>query len=148
MTDHEFAAFLAREREEYAADVARANSIPLEVAMAQAGEQMAEALPDGMATPGHRLLTVLDGDRPVGQLWIGPHPRRANTAYIYDITLDEPERGKGFGRDAMRAAEELAKVDGLTAIGLNVFGFNERAQGLYTSLGYKVASTQMLKQLD
>jgi RimJ/RimL family protein N-acetyltransferase len=148
MTDDEFAVFLLRQREEYAADVAQSASIPLEAALAQADEQMAEFLPEGMATPGHRMLTVVDGDRPIGQLWIGPHPRRADTGYVYEIRIDEAERGKGFGHDAMLAAEDLVRAGGVTAIGLNVFGFNERAQRLYASLGYDVVSTQMLKQLD
>ncbi len=147
MTDDEFAAFLLREREEYAADVAQANAMPLDAALAQADEQLAGFLPEGTRTPGHRLLVVLDGDRPIGQLWTGPHPRRDDSAYVYEIVIDESERGKGYGRDAMLAAEELAKADGWTSIGLNVFGFNERAQRLYSSLGYEVASIQMLKQL-
>ncbi|HEY4225050.1 MAG TPA: GNAT family N-acetyltransferase [Pseudolysinimonas sp.] len=145
MTGAEFAAFLVVQREEYAADVAQANAIPLEAALAQADEQMAGFLPDGMRTAGHRLLVVLDGDRPIGQLWIGPHPRRSDHAYVYEIVIDEADRGRGFGRDAMLAAEELARADGALAIGLNVFGFNERARGLYASLGYDVASLQMLK---
>jgi ribosomal protein S18 acetylase RimI-like enzyme len=47
----------------------------------------------------------------------------------------------------MLAAEELAVNDGRSEIGLNVFGFNERAQELYTSLGYRVVSTTMAKEL-
>ena len=47
----------------------------------------------------------------------------------------------------MLAAEELAMHDGRSEIGLNVFGLNERAQQLYTSLGYHVVSTTMAKDL-
>ncbi len=147
MTDDEFAKFLARQRAGYAADVARASSIPVEDALARAEEQMAGLLPEGMRTPGHRLLIVLDGGRPIGTLWVGPHPERSGAAYVYDIFIDEAERGRGFGRTAMLAVEELAKADGSAAIGLNVFGFNQGAQRLYASLGYDVVATQMLKRL-
>ncbi len=146
MTGDEFTAFAARSVQDYATDIARSASIPLDAGWERAETQFAGFLPEGRSTTGHRLLTILDGERAIGSLWIGPHPQRESTAFVYDILIEEAERGRGFGRDAMLAAEDLAKADGSTAIGLNVFGFNERAQRLYASLDYGVVSTQMLKQ--
>ena len=47
----------------------------------------------------------------------------------------------------MLAAEHLVGEAGITEIGLNVFGFNERARRLYDSLGYRVVATQMTKSV-
>jgi hypothetical protein len=38
-------------------------------------------------------------------------------------------------------------AEGCTRVALNVFGWNERAAGLYRSLGYEVDSMQMSKPL-
>jgi GNAT superfamily N-acetyltransferase len=95
------------------------------------------------------LLRILDADgRPVGVLWVAPHPRRPAAGWVYDIEVDEDRRGQGFGRAAMLAAEDVARSEGWTAIGLNVFGRNARARALYESLGYTVDSLQMTKVLD
>jgi ribosomal protein S18 acetylase RimI-like enzyme len=47
----------------------------------------------------------------------------------------------------MLAAEAVCREEGWTAIGLNVFGPNTRARGLYDSLGYEAVSTSMTKPL-
>jgi ribosomal protein S18 acetylase RimI-like enzyme len=48
----------------------------------------------------------------------------------------------------MLLAEELARSHGATTIGLNVFGQNHIARGLYTSLGYREQAVQMRKPLQ
>ena len=64
------------------------------------------------------------------------------------MQIDEARRGEGLGRAAMLAAEQVAREAGWSALGLNVFGHNPRARGLYDSLGYEVAATTMAKPLD
>ena len=93
-------------------------------------------------------MRVLDqGGSDVGVLWIGPHPTRDGAAFVYDVEIDAAWRGQGLGRAAMQAAEALATREGIPAIGLSVFGFNDGARRLYESLGYQVVATQMLKEL-
>lgn len=147
MSPAEFDEFAARSLDDFAADLAQAAGRSLEQARARAVEQFAQLLPNGSQTAGHWFRVILDDDRPVGQLWVGPHPQRPDGAYVYDIVIDEAERGRGFGRAAMLAVDELARQAGLTAIGLNVFGVNDGARRLYASLGYETVSTQMLKRL-
>jgi ribosomal protein S18 acetylase RimI-like enzyme len=133
----------------FAEELAQAASLPLAVAQERAESQFAEMLPDGVATAGMHFMVVLDGAGvEVGILWTGPHPLRANAGYIYDIEIVEHRRGEGLGRAALLAAERRMRDAGLAAVGLNVFGFNHRAQSLYASLGYGVVATQMLKVLD
>jgi ribosomal protein S18 acetylase RimI-like enzyme len=61
--------------------------------------------------------------------------------------IDEEFRGLGHGRQAMLLAEELARSEGASTIGLNVFGHNQVARSLYSSLGFRETSVQMRKDL-
>jgi ribosomal protein S18 acetylase RimI-like enzyme len=149
MAEDRFAAWTAESAREFGDQLARAASLPPELTRRQALTQFAAMMPDGVETAGMSLMLIHDGDgAEVGILWTGPHPQRPDTGYVYDIEIHEDRRGEGLGRAAMLAAERLMSDAGLTAVGLNVFGFNDRAQGLYESLGYGVVSTQMLKLLD
>jgi ribosomal protein S18 acetylase RimI-like enzyme len=73
-------------------------------------------------------------------------PGRAG-AWIYDIEIVRERRGEGYGRRLLRAVEQLAAERGATTIGLNVFGGNAVARGLYESCGFEVSSLQMRKAL-
>jgi ribosomal protein S18 acetylase RimI-like enzyme len=149
MTEGEFEEWLARAIESYAENVARATGRPIEAAHERAHVLAAQLLPDGRDTAGTWLMTIReDSDAAVGALWIGPHPERNDSAYIYDIEIHESRRGEGLGRAAMLAAEELMRDAGIREIGLSVFGFNETAQRLYTSLNYRVVAIQMTKHLE
>lgn len=149
MSDDEFEQWRERAFESYARDVARATGRPIDAARKRAREQGAQLLPEGLNSANTWLLTICDdSDTPVGALWIGRHPEHRDSAYIYDIEVDESRRGEGLGRAAMIAAEELVRGVGLREIGLNVFGFNAAAQRLYASLDYRVVATQMTKRLE
>jgi ribosomal protein S18 acetylase RimI-like enzyme len=132
----------------YAEERAAATGMPPDVSLEKARAQIATLLPDGQATTGMYLLVVVDDtDAEVGILWLGPHPDRPETLYVWDVSIDEQFRGRGFGRAAMLAGEDVARDAGAIAIGLNVFGANTTARRLYDSLGYDVTSQQMLKKL-
>lgn len=66
---------------------------------------------------------------------------------MWDVVIDEDQRGRGLGRQAMLLAEELARQGGATTFGLNVFANNVVARNLYTSLEYEETSVQMRKPL-
>lgn len=149
MSDEEFRAWNDRAVESYAQDTARASGRPFEAARERATAQFTQFLPDGQRTPNTWLMTVCDDNgAAVGRLWVGPHPERSDLAYVFDIEIDESRRGEGLGRAAMIATEQLVRDAGIHEIGLNVFGFNEPAHRLYTSLGYRVVATQMAKPLS
>lgn len=149
MTQDEFARWRRTEIDSYAVELhdsgARAT---LEEARVQAADQLASFLPEGLETDGMHLLQVLDeaGD-PVGDLWLGPHPRRDDAGWVYDVEIRAERRGEGFGRRAMLAAEGICRERGWAEIGLNVFGPNATARALYDSLGYRVVNTNLTKRL-
>ncbi len=107
-------------------------------------------LPDGVATKDHFIYTIQEAERgrAVGVLWLmvnlaSPRP----SGFIFDLEIDEPYRRKGYAREAMLELERLARQMGLRQLGLQVFAHNTGARTLYESLGYGVASLNLLKDL-
>jgi ribosomal protein S18 acetylase RimI-like enzyme len=149
MTAAEYESWSEKSIRSYAQDIADSSGQPFELALERARAEYPVLLPHGLATERTWLLTVIDqAGSPVGALWIGPHPQRPDAAYIYDIEIAEEHRGRGIGRAAMTAAEQVVTEAGISEIGLNVFGFNSTARNLYDSLGYRVVATQMTKTLS
>ncbi len=67
--------------------------------------------------------------------------------WIYDIEVVEDQRGRGYGRALLDAVEREVVARGGDSVGLNVFGANAVAKGLYESAGYEVAAFLMRKRL-
>jgi CubicO group peptidase (beta-lactamase class C family)/ribosomal protein S18 acetylase RimI-like enzyme len=111
----------------------------------------AHLLPQGLHTP--RMLfvrAVLGNGEPVGHAWVGlDHPRGApDTAFLYDILIDQAHRGLGFGTELLAEVEDLVAENRIGALELNVFGHNATAVALYERSGYAVTTQQMRKRLD
>jgi ribosomal protein S18 acetylase RimI-like enzyme len=150
MSQPEFDEFCSRLAREYAADHVRAGNWRSEDAEERATRELEELLPEGLHTPGALLLVAEDAaGEPVGLIWVAieGRPGSGGGAWIYDIEVREPHRGKGYGRALLQAAEREAARRGAPAIGLNVFGANTVARGLYESAGYEVTAQQMRKPL-
>ncbi|HKN96317.1 MAG TPA: GNAT family N-acetyltransferase, partial [Pseudonocardiaceae bacterium] len=119
-----------------------------EQATAHARREWEIYFPDGRPAAGHRHYHVVDGERRVGTLWLGPMPdRRPDREWVYYVEVDESLRGKGYGRGAMELAERDALAHGATELGLNVFGSNTVARGLYEAMGYRATAITMAKPL-
>ncbi len=150
MTDDEYSRWVTTSIAGYAESFVQNATMTAAEAAERSERDFAELLPDGRDTPEQHLWTVTDastGDV-VGSLWINVRDRGiGRAAFVYDIEMDEGQRGKGYGRATMLAGEVAAKDLGATTMGLNVFGFNTTAINLYTSLGYEVTSQNMMKPL-
>ena len=149
--DEELPEFIRSARDGYAQQLeAHAYTSPAEAAET-AEREIADLLPDGRIPEGHHAYVVEDGATgdPVGRLWFAERARGDETvAWIYEISIDENARGRGFGRQAMALLEEEVRRLGFPAIALNVFGGNEPARSLYRSLGYREISVWMSKELE
>jgi RimJ/RimL family protein N-acetyltransferase len=149
--EDEFPAFVAASRAGYAEDVERHGHVPRVEAQRKAAEDMARLFPGDQPAEGQTVLVVEDDEtgEAVGRVWftVRDHLRRTS-AWLYDITIDERVRGRGYGRQAMLLLEEEVRRLGLERLALNVFGGNERARSLYLSLGYTEDSVWMGKELD
>ncbi len=149
MTSSEFETFRARLVRDYAAEHIKAGNWAQAEAETRSAEQTDELLPKGVDTPGMLLLVAETSDgKPVGHVWVALERRPGSPgAWIYAIEIAADQRGKGFGRSLLLAAEQEAARRGEATIGLNVFGPNTVARNLYESAGYEVVSLQMRKQL-
>jgi ribosomal protein S18 acetylase RimI-like enzyme len=148
VTAAEFDAWRARLIPGYAADKVRAGDWSEAEAESNATEQTDNLLPAGAETPGMLLLTAEtpEGEL-VGVVWVALDRDRPGAAWIYDIEVHPEQRGKGYGRALLQAAERYSAQHGATEIGLNVFGPNAVARGLYESSGYEITAINMRKRL-
>jgi ribosomal protein S18 acetylase RimI-like enzyme len=108
-----------------------------------------QTLPGGLDTEHMLLLIGEVDDARVGWIWLAlpGAPGHTSTAWVYNVEVDEAYRGKGYGRAMMLAAERELVQRGVNTLGLNVFGTNGAAIGLYEQLGYQIISQQMSKPL-
>ncbi|WP_460525355.1 GNAT family N-acetyltransferase [Flindersiella endophytica] len=136
MTEAEYPGWLASEIAGFAQENVESGTLPEPAAQARAEEVYASLLPDGLATPDNSLTVLEAAGEPVAQLWLRHHHRH-DRSFVYSVVVDEGQRGKGYGRTIMRLGERLSLSAGDHVLGLNVFGHNTAAVGLYTSLGYK-----------
>lgn len=149
MRPDEYPAFVAASKAGYTHDMVVHGGMPLAAAERKSEEDHAAILPDGLATPGQAIFVVEADGGAVGHLWVAERgtPER-RTLFIYGIEIDETQRGRGYGRQAMLLAEEEARTRGIGRVELNVFGGNDVARGLYRSLDYAETSVQMGKELS
>jgi len=143
MQDEEFEAWLPRLREDYAHDLVRDYGMSIEKARAQAVAEI-----DGHRPAGHSVFVIeVDGES-VGHMWLVERRDAFEpTLSVYDIDVDEPHRGRGYGKAAMVFAEEEARRRGLTRIALRVGARNDAARNLYRSLGFEEHEVAMSKPI-
>jgi ribosomal protein S18 acetylase RimI-like enzyme len=144
LREDEYQAWDAAHRAEYARGLVEHVGMPREQAEAKVERDVPQVLPQGLATPSTWIWAVEDEGRVVGTVFLGV---RDGGAWLYDITVAEGERGKGYGRAAMTALEDEVRALGYDTIGLNVWGGNDVARGLYRSLGWAEESVHMRKRL-
>jgi ribosomal protein S18 acetylase RimI-like enzyme len=152
MLEDEWDAWRASAVREYAVVMQRNKGLALEHALARAERENAALLSGGADTPGHRFFVAEEADsgRRVGHVWFAARELEhgPTVAWLYDIYVEEGDRGQGIGQAMLLLMESEARAAGLHRIELNVFGDNEPAKQLYVSTGYVEISRQMGKDLD
>lgn len=124
-----------------------------EVAAEKARTSTETSFPDGTPAAGQLVYDVVAvtpgvSNEVIGYLWITQIEDGGDAWWVSDIKIDENRRGQGHGRAAMQLAETAAAEHGAVTLGLNVFGYNTVARGLYESLGYETTAVQMRKQVS
>jgi ribosomal protein S18 acetylase RimI-like enzyme len=72
----------------------------------------------------------------------------AATAGIYGFAVDPTRRGQGIGREVLRQVCTGLFDEGCSEVHLEVEVVNERALGLYTSIGFEQRATEDYYALD
>lgn len=148
MDEEQFNAYYALKLHAYANEHVKAGNWHEGEALEKAEKQFKQLLPDGLETRDHNLFVIMHENESIGELWLYvKQSDQYKQAFIYDVELDENQRGKGYGTLTMTALEEYAKSQGISQIGLHVFAHNERALRLYQKMGYETKSYRMSKTI-
>jgi len=107
----------------------------LEVGFGHATPGLAEQL----ASAKERTLLVELGGSAVGALRLTRH---GDGAGVYGFVVDPAWQGRGIGRDVLRRVCQQLRAEGAQRVGLEVAVDNDRALGLYTSVGFTEVTTE------
>lgn len=149
MTDEEFAEWLPLMRERYERDLQRDFGMSPEGARAHSDASIDRLVPGGKLLPDHVVFVIEVDGEPGGDLWLAEREENSQpTMFIYDITVDERFRGRGYGKAAMAFVEEEAQRRGLARVSLFVGGRNDVARNLYRAVGFAEDAVGMSKKLQ
>ncbi len=149
MNEETFKSYYQTSLEDYAEQHVIAGNWKEEDACLMAKNQFEELLPNGLHTNEHILFSIYEEEEKIGILWLHVYTNDGvKQMFIYDIKLDEDQRGNGYGTDTMKALDDYAKSEKVKQIRLHVFAHNKRAISLYKKVGYEVAGHYMRKTLS
>ncbi len=135
---------LREEAIEYADAKARAGLWTREESLDRARAEIGALVGPRPEDRGHEFFLALGGDgQRVGWLWLGPVPEpeaSPDVRWMFQIVVDPPFRGRGFGRGLLAAAEAHVLATGGVELALNVFRWNAVAVHLYTHTGYRIVA--------
>jgi ribosomal protein S18 acetylase RimI-like enzyme len=143
MKQEDFDRVIETEIREYAADHVRNGNWPAEGSLERSRKEFERLLPEGVHTKNQYLWSLMEGDQKIGFLWVQV---KDNRAFIYDFLIHEEYRGKGYGKQAMKAMDERLQLMNVDSVALHVFGDNITAQELYKKMGFEIAGIHMHKQ--
>ena len=148
--DDEVRRFLDSLHDEYVRGLVEDASMSTEEAEEKATSDHAALFPDQKPQPDHHMYVVeRETGEPVGHVFWAKRqaPGSGSRAFLYSISIDEPFRGRGYGRRAMELLEEEVRAVGLPGVDLNVWGGNDLARSLYRKLGFEERAIFMSKEL-
>ncbi|MGE6600638.1 GNAT family N-acetyltransferase [Lysinibacillus fusiformis] len=145
MNHEEFKQYISYAIEDYAKDKIASGNWSEDEAIDLSRESFERLLPNGEKTENNHLSSIFHDDILVGMIWISQ--KNPNEGFIYDFVIFEQYQGQGYGKKAMKEAEIIAKQLGMNKIGLNVFGHNKIARGLYEKMGYEITNITMAKTI-
>ncbi|MBO0982003.1 GNAT family N-acetyltransferase [Microbacterium sp. SD291] len=109
-------------------------------AVAFADRFVAELLPDGLATPTTRILSIVDDGRELGTIWLGVNGERV---FLIDLSIREELAG-GQRDELFSSIADFAREHGAEKISIGLFPQDAAARGLIEGRGFEVASIQMI----
>ena len=117
---------------------ATAADVPeLSAVLAQAFGRPATSVAERLAGE-HTLVVEHNGDC-IGTMRLTRH---GDEGRVYGFAVVPALQGRGIGRDVLRRACRQLRAEGATRVGLEVAVDNDRALGLYTSLGFERRTTE------
>jgi diamine N-acetyltransferase len=110
---------------------------------------------DWLAQPDHHFfIGEVDGE-PVGCIYAkivrrpeNPFTYAINALLIDQISVNPEHQGKGYGKQLLQVAYDLARAEGIQRIMLDVSDFNVNAIEFYKKQGFRVHTQRMEIILD
>lgn len=99
----------------------------------------APGLAETLGSEAERALVIELNGEPVGTVRL---TRTGDEAGVYGFVVDPAYQGQGIGRDILRRVCLELRADGAQRVGLEVAVDNDRALGLYTSIGFTPVTTE------
>jgi ribosomal protein S18 acetylase RimI-like enzyme len=138
--DSDFAEFREKSGGEYAQDLIRAGMATELNALEESLKGFDSMLPQGIHTPNHYINHIMNGNgENVGFIWF---ENKGEFVFICDFFINEEQRRKGYGKQALTELDIIAKKLNIDTIRLHVFEDNTGAQELYKSMEYEITSTR------
>ncbi|MDE3134781.1 MAG: GNAT family N-acetyltransferase [Acidobacteriota bacterium] len=125
-------------RDETCVRQAVADDIPALSALYRDGFGHARVDPDRLASERSRTLMLERDGQIVGTIAVARDGRRGA---VYGFVVDTGQRGQGIGHEVLRRVCQDQFDTGAERVDLEVEVANDRALGLYTSVGFELAAT-------
>lgn len=140
MTHLEFEQFYRWSLENQAMERMEESLLPPDKALEEAAGELAQLLSDGMNTPNHHCMTIIDDTgESVGFIWtLQEEFQGKKQSFLCDIAIWESQRRKGYATAALQMAEKAAAKAGCCESVLFVKDTNVAARALYEKSGYRV----------
>lgn len=98
-------------------------------------------LSDGVATPGHVLMSICVDTTVVGGIWAEVDGKNAR---IWDVLVFPPYRGHNHSQSALVAMADGLKAEGVRYLHVTVITPNLRALEIYRAVGFKVTARHLV----
>lgn len=146
MNEKQFANYIDKMVLFYAADIAKSRSTQItDKHILYVQTQITNTLPQGSKTKNHYFFSVINNNKQVGNLWFSV--QNSSIAFLHDIVINTEQQKKGYGTEALRQLEQLAREKGCECIALHVFYHNKQALAFHEKNGYITTGVQMYKNI-
>ena len=140
MTQSEFEEVYDWSVKYHAKELVEEIDISEEDAVSETIEELKYMLPDGLDTPDHYLMTIIEEDsgEAVGFVWtLHEEFQERQQSFVCDFAIWEPHRRKGYATEALSLVEKAAAEAGCEESVLFVRDINIAARALYAKCGYE-----------
>ena len=139
MTGYEFPDYYQGQVEIYATEKVAAGKCTLDEAVVESRQEMAKLLPDGLRSQDQFIFIAEFENVRIGTVWVDiDTDLEVPRAFGLYIEIDNALRGRGLGRDLMKATQAECRKRGAKGFALSVFGHNSIARKMYESFGFEV----------
>ena len=76
------------------------------------------------------------------------HSYSSDVVYLNEMSVNDEQRGRGIGKALMQAVFDLARVEGVRRLVLDVWHFNSDSREFYAHMGFEPITVKMEMMLD